>query len=229
MKKENRRKPTLADYRKRDEYNDLQKAGKLTEEQNLDHLEFLNSIDWTDELFCENGKYGLKSPIGELLLPPLFDNMKTLSSTGLCKGERVVVQQNGKWGIALADGIGTWLIQPEYEFIGYPNNLTAVCLDGKWGVLNISKNDFLIPPECDRIYIDGGFMFVNGMGVYEKNGKSGIISDDGSFTEAIFEDVIIELDEFVKVNYEGQWGYVDKNNLFTTDEDEAFYNCILDS
>jgi hypothetical protein len=157
------------------------------------------------------------------MLAPVFEDMKLLSQHDIKKGDRIVVQQNGKWGVILADGIGTWLVQPEYDYVGYPNTITHVCKDGKWGVLNLSTLSFLIPPECDKIFVDNGFMFTNGIGYYEKDGKTGVISASGEFTGAIFDDVNGDPEGCVKVMLNGEWGFINKENEFTTDEEEAYY------
>ena len=139
------------------------------------------------------------------------------------KGVRVVVEVNGKFGVVIADGIGTCLIEPEYDFIGYPNDIVHVCKNGLWGVLNIATGEYLIPPDCESVSNDNGFMFTNGIGYYEKAGKLGVIRDDGAFTEAIYDEVDGFPDEVVKVKLNGQWGYIDENKKFTTDEDSASF------
>ena len=181
-----------------------------------------DSYDEKEVVITENGKYGIKTPDGEVILPPLYDNFK--KPMYLKKGTRVVVEVRGKWGVVIADGTGTWLIKPEYEYIGYPNDIVNICKNGLWGVLNIATGEYLIPPECESVSNDQGFIFTNGIGYYEKGGKCGVIRDDGAFTEAIYDEVDGFPDEVVKVKYNGQWGYIDENNSFTTDEDSACYH-----
>ena len=216
-------KPTPADYEKRDAFNKMLSDKNHSDELVFEQLDFLNSIDWGGELFMDGGKCGLKNALGEIMLAPVFEDMKLLTQHDVNKGDRIVARQNGKWGVVLADGAGTWLVQPEYDAIGYPNNLTYVCKDGKWGVIDLSRQEFLIPPECDKIFADNGFMFINGIGFYEKGGKTGVVTASGEFTEAIFEDVESEPDEYVKVKLNGEWGFINENNQFTAEEEEAWY------
>ena len=195
---------------------------------NDEFMELSNSFDWSAQTFEENGRYGLKSAVGEVLLPANFEDFMTMTGDVLRKGNRIVTQQNGKWGIILADGTGTWTIEPQYDYIGYPHHLTAVCKDDKWGVLDVSTGEFLIPLECDMVYGDRGIMFVNGLGSYKKDGKIGIIRLDGAFTEALYEDTDFEPEGPVKVKLNGQWGFINAQGNFTTDEEDDLWCFYID-
>lgn len=175
----------------------------------------------------ENGKVGYRNS-SEVLLPAIYDDMKLMNYGELEKGTRVVVLFDGKWGIVCADGAGTWLVQPVYDYIGYPNRFTNVSKDGKWGVLNVVANELLIPVECDKVSDDNGFMFTNGIGMYEKDNLVGPITNDGQFTSAIFDEADFTGEGPVPVKYKEIWGYVNEKNMFTEDEDEAYYRYSLD-
>lgn len=216
-------RPTAADYEKRAYYGKIISDEGMDSDVNMEYLEFLNQFDWGGELFMDGELCGLKNALGEVMLAPAFEDMKLMTQRDIKKGDRIVAQQNGKWGVVLADGVGTWLVGPEYDTVGYPNDLTYVCKDCKWGVLNLTTLSFLIPVECDKIYADSGFMFTNGIGYYEKDGKTGVISASGEFTGAIFDEVDGDPDGFVKVKYNGEWGFINEENEFTTDEEEAYY------
>ena len=216
-------RPTPADYEKRAYYEEIISEQGMDSEVDDEYMEFLNRFEWGGELYMDGELCGLKNALGEVLLAPVFEDMKLLSQHDIEKGDRIVAQQNSKWGVVLADGVGTWLVQPEYDTIGYPNSLTYVCKNGKWGVLNLATFEFLIPLECDKIYADNGFMFINGVGVYEKDDRKGIVSSSGEFTGAIFDDVDCEPDEHVKVLLNGEWGYINEGNEFTSDLEEAYY------
>ena len=223
MSNEKLPKPTPADYEKRVANNRLFTEG-TNPDQDLINLEFLDSIDWSAEIFEQDGKYGVKTALGEMVLPPVFDNFWGLTSSEIKKGDRVVAVQNGKCGVAIADGTYTWLVKPEYDFIGYPNQITHVKKDGKWGLLDIINGKFLISLECDSIDDYMGFPFSNGIGFYEKGGKTGVITQFGTFTEPIFEEVEKDSDGDVKVKFNGQWGFINEGNEFTLDENEAYYS-----
>lgn len=222
MKNTTRPRATAVDYEKRNEYNEMLNKKQRDSELNMEYLDFMNRFTWGAEIFMKEDKCGLKSGLGEILLPADFEDMKLLSQEEVSHGQKIVVMQKGKWGVVLADGEGTWLIEPEFDFIGYPNTLAAVCKNGKWGVLDLSKRDYLIPLECDRIHSDQGFMFTNRIGFYEKDGLTGVISDSGDFTEPVFEEVEFDSEEgAVKVKYNGQWGFVDEKHQVTTQEDDS--------
>jgi len=208
-----RPKPTPADYIIREK---LEKKDYGSDE----HNDFLAAFDWATEVIEKDGKYGLRNALGEELVPPAFENFKALGRLEIKNGDRVVAQYNGKWGVLIADGKGTWMVEPDYGYIGYPNDYAQVEKDGKWGVLNLPKNEFLIPPHCDNIYQMDGFMFINGIGSYEKDGKTGLVRVDGAYTEAIFEDVVLDTEETIMVKFQGEWGYLDENSKFTIDDDK---------
>jgi hypothetical protein len=218
MENERLSKPSPADYYRLRAL-DQQEEGSWSTE----YEELWNAFDWTPDLILEGGKCGLKSLLGEMILPVNFEDVKLLSASIVERGDRIVAQQNGKWGVVLADGEGTWLMKPEFDYIGYPNNITHVQKDGTWGVNDIAKNEFLIQPECEYVNDDNGFMFINGISIYVKDGKTGVITSYGAHTEPIFEEVELDPEGLVQVKYDGKWGFITEDNMFTEDEDEAGY------
>lgn len=226
-------RPTPQEYEKREEYNrrlNENWSGKINDE----YLAFLNSYDWDTDIIIRKGKFGLRTALGEVILPPRFEGLNVLfirpkKVRELKMGDRVVACKDGRYGVVIADGTGTWIIEPIYDFIGYPNDLAHVCIGGKWGVLNIRKNEYMIEPECEVVYDNNGFLFSNRIGFYKKDGLIGVIGDWGGFTAPLFEDFGGEMDSGpVKVKYKGDWGYINKENEFTADEDDAYYFYSLD-
>ena len=65
----------------------------------------------------------------------------------------------------------------DYEYTGFPNDVTSVCKDGKWGVLDITKGEYIIAPDCEAVYDNSGFLFCNRIGFYKKDGKYGVFGD----------------------------------------------------
>lgn len=186
-------------------------------------LDLLNSYDWSCEVFEENGKYGLKSCVGKVLLPAKFDNFKALANVHVNEGQKMVAMQDGKYGILRADGIGKWIVAPEFDEIGYPNIITSVYKDGKWGVINTSSGELIIPAELDLIYGGNDFIFNNGMAYFEKDGKVGVMNEDVEFTEAIFDEAEPDEHGVIVVKLNGKEGFIDENGQFTEDEDEAWF------
>lgn len=186
-------------------------------------LNLMNSYDWSCEVFEENGKYGLKSCIGKVLLPAKFDNFKALANVHVNEGQKMVAMQDGKYGILLADGVGEWIVAPEFDEIGYPNIITSVYKDGKWGVINTSSGEFIIPAELDLLYGGNDFIFNNGMAYFEKDGKVGVMNENGEFTQAIFDEAEPNEHGVITVTLNGKEGFIDEKGQFTQDEDEAWF------
>lgn len=220
-------KATQADFEKRDNLIVLLNE-KWSGEVNNEFLEMMNSLDWDTEIIRDGEKCGLRNWKGEILLPPVFDDFGLFKGTAgkyreMYKGERITAKKDDKWGVVAADGTGTWIVDPVYDWIGYPNDLTHVCINGKWGVLNITGGKYLIEPVCDTVVDFRGSMFCNGIGFYRKDGKYGVIESQGNFTEPIFDDYEGAPEGAVKVMYNGEWGYVNEEGNFTTEIEEAYY------
>jgi len=214
-------RPTTEKYR---EFRELKKQSKTLNREDRIHsliFDMISEYDMSTEVFQSGEKWGLKNPIGEVILQPLYDNFMRLTSQDLDTDDLVVAELNDKWGVLRIDGEGSWVIEPEYDYIGYPNPITHVRKGDKWGVIKVPEGDFLIPLDCDSIDDWNGFMFANGISFYHRGGKTGVIAEWGQFTDAIFEEIDFDPDLYVKVLYEGKWGYIDSNNQFTEDEDEA--------
>lgn len=192
-------------------------------------LDFLNAYDWSTELVEKNGKYGLVNCIGEQLLNPNFEDFQMMSGHDMKIGDRVVAQLNDKWGVIQLDGgDGVWIVEPEYDYIGYPNSITSFKKGNKWGVMNINTKEWILPLVCDKIYGSSGFMFVNGIGVYEIAGKSGLILENGEFTEAIYDEIDLTAEVYSKARIGDQWGYIAQDGQLVEDPDEAYFYEYID-
>ena len=211
MTNRNLPRPTRQDY---DKLLQLEKRHNWSDR----HIDWLNSFDWSAEAFEENGRRGLKSAIGDILLPAEFEDFKLLTGAVLHHGDRITTKQGGLWGVIIADGKGTWLVEPRYDYIGYPNTLTQACLKNQWGVLNILTAEFLITLECDSVHTHNGSMFCCSTGTYEKQGKIGILFENGSFTQAMFDEVDLSAAKPLRVKRNGKWGFLNESGHFTSDE-----------
>ncbi len=219
MEDEKRPRPGPKEYQRFRELEQQMEPGEWNEEW----MELYDAYNWSPELIKAGDKCGLKSLLGEVILPAEYDNVKLIDSTIVEKGDRIVAVQNSKWGVVIADGKGTWIVEPEFDFIGYPNDITSVQKGDKWGVLNISTGRFIVPLECDKVFDNNGFMFLNGIGYYMKDGKLGIITDEGDRTDALFDAVDPSPVGWVKVKYNNQWGFIDENDQFTDKPEDACY------
>ena len=189
-----------------------------------DEIDFLNSYNWSNEVFEVNGKFGVVNCVKEQMVAPNFEDFMLLSGKPLKLGDRVVAMQNKKWGILRIDGgNGIWELKPEFDFITCPNHFVACRKESKWGVLNTTTNEWLLPIELDEITLNDGFLFSNGVAFYGKDGKEGVILSTGEFTTAIFDEIEYDIDQFIKVRIGEVWGYIDEKGLFTEDEDQAYF------
>ena len=199
-------------------YLQLQKEGRFDE-----MIELHNQYDWATEVFEEYGFYGLRSCTGEILAPAIFQDFKLMTQEDVSKGSRVVAAVDFKFGVIRADGSGNWLVKPEYDDIGYPNNITSVRISDKWGVLNTTNGELLLPVEYDVIFNGDTLMFTNGIAFMIKNEKFAVMNIYGEYTEAIFDNAMPGEDGTIEVTINGVDGYIDENGQFTTDYDEAYY------
>jgi len=215
MEKHNKPRPSRADWERLKELEGTEN-GRFSGE----YFRLWDAFDWSPEVIEENGSYGIRLAVGEVILPPLFEDLGVY--VNVKKGDRVAVKQNGKWGVVVADGTGKhWIVEPRFDWIGFPNPLTPVKKGDKWGVYDLTKNRYLVPPECDSMETAGGYLFTNGTAICEKDGKYGLITDAGLFTGTVFDDIDNPPEEPVKVKYKGVWGWLNEKGRFTTDEDEA--------
>ncbi len=223
MTTNNHNKPNQTVFERRRDIKQKLNA-EWNEDLNEEYLNIMNNYNWELEVFQEGNKYGLKMWDGTTLLPAEFDNFRTLTLDELNFGDKVVANINGKWGVVLIEkNSWKWLLQPEFDTISYPNDIVALKKEGKWGIYCFSQAEYLISMECETIPLSNGFLCVNGIGHYKKDGLWGIINDDGEFTEALFSEVEDDVEGPVKVKLGEQWGYVRKDGTISENQDDAHF------
>jgi hypothetical protein len=201
-------------------------------------LDFLNSYDWSVEVFDKNGLYGLKSCIGELLLNPIIQEFLWIPFYDMNIGDKLVAKLNNKFGIIQFDGAdGVWIIEPEYDYIGFPGGITSFIKERKWGVMDILTKEWILPLNCDFVYEYEGCIFINGIGKYEIGGKWGIILENGEITGAIYDEValfnLFNLFNLLNEDYATArigdlWGYVAKDGQLVQDTDKAYFHALIE-
>jgi hypothetical protein len=208
-------RPTEAVWNKKVELEELEATDDL--------MGLMNEYDWSNEMFEEEGRFGLKSCMGDILLPAKFDGLKLLSSQNLPKGAKVVACKDNKWGIVKADGFGEWCIQPEFDDIGFPNYFTAVRKGDKWGILNTELNEWVVELEMDEICNGSSFPFINGVAYFMKDGKMGVMTDRGYCTDPVFDEVMADDSGLITATCNGQTGFINREGELITDPDEAWF------
>ena len=212
-----------AAFSKKAKYYELFKNNEMSTD---DYFDFLNKYDWKPETFEEGGKYGLKYSYGKVLIPAILDNITLYSGWGSVDFDVVAGEQNGKWGFVKTDGSGDWLIHPQYDEVGFPNNMTYVKIGEKHGVIDIYSAEIVIPIDCEMVFSNMGIIFNNGNAIFKKDGKFGLLNESGQLSKAIFDEVeILGLGDTVRVRIKDKWGWVNENGEFTTDKDESSFLC----
>ena len=205
-------KPTIADYTK------LQ---SLSPESSEFHYLY-NQFDWSTQTFQVNGKYGLKNCIGEQLVAPQYDDFMSLSGSDIALGRRVVAKKDGLWGVLIADGTGKWLLEPEFDYIGYPNSITFVHKEGKYSVIDLSSMKWIVT-GCETLSFEQGILFVNSVAFYEINGKIGVILANGHHTDALYDEIDQEDNGTIKARIDDKWGFISQDGILVEDWDDAYF------
>jgi len=194
------------------------------------------ALDMRDVLFEENGKKGLMSVIGITLVPAMFDEFPEryddiYKGWGYCWCVPVVKQQ--KYGLVRFDRRKTdWKLLSEckydrvYRLFQFHIAYFVCELDDRKGLLDPYSGDEIVPCKYDEILIpdaadaDGCLLFILG-------DKYGIFCG-GCATEAIFDKVIVESEDYVRARIEDDWYYIDKDGQPTQNQHEAFFGSWYD-
>lgn len=111
-----------------------------------------------------------------------------------------------------------------FRFVDSESKLYVCEKNGKKGLVDKDGCE-LIPCLQDEIYemidSDGVIPFI-------RNNKWGLFHF-GVCTDAIFDDVEINSEDYCRVMCSGQWGWIDSKGQFTTDETEAWFGSWCDA
>jgi hypothetical protein len=192
--------------------------------------DFIDAYNWMNIEFEVNGKIGLKNCLGEQLLSPIFDEFEITAQYPHYLGELVSAQYNGKWGVVKLDGgDGVWVIEPEYDDIEYPSIETKFKKNGKFGVMNVFTKEWILPLFCD--YIDGvqnAIFLSDGITCYKINDKWGLALYNGDYTEAIYDEVFFESENYYKARIGELWGYVARDGQLVQEHQNAHFRSYCD-
>lgn len=188
------------------------------EDTDMEELnKFFATRDWDHEFIEENGKYGLKTSYGKVLYPPIYDVIFFMSPSYLSAS--VWLCKDGKYALASADGKGTLYTDFEFDEVGPLYYFIRVRKGNKWGFICAEDGEVILPVEYDAVYDS-----FDGIYIFEKNGKAGIIDEEGNRTEAIFDEIMESGDgEPVPVIFNGKQGFVTEEGKFTKEASRAGY------
>ena len=151
------------------------------------------------------------------LIPSQYDELHPISISECC------YKLNGKYGFVLADGKGTKLCLPLYDEIRRvesAENIIVVRIGDKWGVVNLLTESFPTELEYDEI-IEGEHRLDFKL-LIKKDGKIGVYMED-VFIPPIYDGLFVpEVFGWIRVRQGDEWGYIDVNDNFTPNIEEAY-------
>lgn len=200
-----------------------------TAQRKLDKLiekiaDFESEFDIFCKEFIENGKYGVKDAVGEVLVPALFDDVTCVFSDW-ARTNAVPVVRDNKVAFAAADGKGTLLTDFIYDAANFSEGYYVLLKDGKYGMAS-PKGRIVVPAEMDEIYRP-----MNDLVTFKKDGKYGFaMICEGLITKPEYESYDFEDNdaECLVVTKDGVEGYIDENANFTTESDDSYFHASWD-
>ena len=205
-------KPTIEQM---DEYRQLCKNASSNEDlRRIDAFE--NEYDVFTQVYEENGRFGVKSACGEVLVPALFDDVAYTFADRY--NWPIPVVNSGKIIFVVPDGKGTLFSEFEYDMVTFVDGYYILEKGDKKG-LATGSGRVVIPTEMDELA-----MPFNELVWFRKGDKYGFaMVESNIFTDVIYDGYEILDDEYLEVELDGVKGYIDDNGYFTTDEDEKYF------
>ncbi|NJO00656.1 MAG: WG repeat-containing protein [Bacteroidia bacterium] len=132
---------------------------------------------------------------------------------------RVTYEENGKRRMGCLDNRGRLAVPAIYEFVSpsayatYWGALYKVQKDGRWGVVD-TRHKEIIPAEFEDVYFPPFPPATLGLAddrlAVKKDGKWGFVNRRGKLVIAPkYEQIYDFIDGYARVQYQGQWGYID--------------------
>lgn len=204
-------------------YNNMMaKADKLTDEKLRDEAlaeaeKYKNGFDWSDVIFYEDGKAGVKNVLGEILVPAKFDKI-AFTYCYFVKNMPYIVINHGNFGMVKSDGSGEMLAPCEYHEIAplIYYGCFIVMADDYWGLIN-SNGHIVAPVEHDDIQI-----LEDQFAVFRKDDKKGLYAfENDVYVSPEYDDIKHDdIDEPIKFIRDGKTFYIDtEGNVYDDAED----------
>ena len=177
--------------------------------------------NWYDMPFEENRRIGIKDALGKVIVPAKFDDYVETYNLNFRRAS-VAMELNGKDVLVKTDGSGEVLPGTECDaIVSMPfSHYFAMYKGGKFAIFAANGKmyvDFICTSCSD---------FSNGLAVYEADGKKGVIYTNGTVLPAKFDEIDSpELESCLSVRVGDEWGFIDQDGNFTTDDEEAFWGC----
>ncbi len=189
---------------------------------------YYHRYNWNDQLVTYHGKVGVQDVAGNMLVPPLYDEVRCLGNYFTNRSsDPMVAVLNGKQAMISTLQYNHLLTGFTYDSIlPWFFNWYRCWKDGKTGVID-NEGSVLIPAEMDFVEKHGPyFRFGKGRkcGIVVHSSIYGVLDNAyqsvGSYitTPPIFDDIIWPTNDepALQVKLRGRWGYLDKDGDFTT-------------
>lgn len=181
-------------------------------------------------LIEENGRKGLKMSDGKIVIPPIYDTIEQMRSFTTSSYLYKVVK-DGKYGMIDVehDKVVTRLDVEYSSFQCLPNDDLLLCKNGKYGVWDWH---IYIPCEYDEITFieyekkqkigELEWDYQDNYLLLRRGNKYGLWSNETKLLPTIYDEIAPPIDDWgIRVKKDGEWGYLNKNNDFTTDISEV--------
>lgn len=179
---------------------------------------YRDQYDWSSVVFEENGKEGLKTVFGDVVVPAVYEQIVCFPYYFYLTSLAIVAKKNGRLGLLkLNDDMSEVAEITGFEFDAAFHieftEFVAVRKEytGKWGLVDM-KGNMLVPTEMDMIYNDAA----NGCIFVDKDGKSGVYDYvNEAFAYPKYESIDgMGEGDYLRFTKDGQEGYVTTDGQF---------------
>ena len=177
--------------------------------------------DMRDQIFIgANGKKGLRDVCGKVLIEPQFDDIPELY-TCFERTSLIPVVLDGRYYLydIKVGKILTKGYDRIFRYFWANINYFVAVENGRKGILDASDGTESTPIDLDEVY---EMLDLDGAVPVEKDGKVGFLWLD-TYTQPIFDEVILCSESYIRVQLNGEWGWIDSDGKFTQKESEASF------
>ena len=183
-------------------------------------LNMMLNMEWSDTTYHQEDKVGLKDCWGRIVVPAKYDDcigcwdFQYLFSGRFC----AAFQTSGKWGFILRNNPNKIIVEPIFDDVRPAlGGAFVVKRNNRFGLYSRAGRE-LLPPDMDDIFRPG----FHGSILYVKEGKYGIMLENGRITRDLFDEVDFDSGHYLFVRLGDTWGYVSENGDFVTGRSKAW-------